>query len=375
MAKRRRKPQKDWNLTMVRARQAQKLMPKKANGAINWGSVDVAQIDTGYLPHPVFGFGGGKKTYLRVHDGRNYQEIDKPNDPLDPMDYKRRTQQPGHGTRIGSVICGLPQDGLFDGGVAPGLPLIPYRATNTVILQRPIATKREIANVSNAIVEAIKTNMVDVINISLGGPGWFFLPKHLGEAVDFAYEHGVIICAAAGQVTDRVTYPGKYYRTICCGGIDADKTSWNTADHGYSEYDLVHIDVWAPANHINRPELKLDSDNTYLHDTYAQADSYEQKGSGTSYATAHVTAAAAMWIRLHEKKIDEMYRYQPWMRVEAFRKLIKDTHIEMTPGDGDGNVSPYPGTGILNIERLLNSDLPEPGELEKEERLSSKMYA
>lgn len=82
-----------------------------------------------------------------------------------------------------------------------------------------------------------------------------------------------------------------------------------------------------------------------------------------------------MWIRLHEDEIDEKYRYQPWMRVEAFRKLIRDTHIPMTPGNGEGNVTPYPGTGILNIERLLKADVPEPGELKKEERLSSKMFA
>lgn len=372
MANKKKKPRKDWNLTMVRARQAQKLMPKKSNGVIDWGDVDVAQIDTGYLPHPVFGFGIGR-THLRVREGHNYQEIEKPHDPLDPMNYKRRTQQPGHGTRIGSIICGLPQADGFDGGVAPGLPLIPYRATNTVVLKRPIATKREIANVSNAIIDAVSTNAVDVINISLGGPGWFFLPKHLGEAVDFAYERGVIICAAAGQVTDRVTYPGKYYRTICCGGVEHDKTSWNTADHGYDEYDLIHIDVWAPANHINRPQLKLDANNSYASDTYAQVDSYEQKGSGTSYATGHVTAAAAMWIRLHEAEIDEIYRYQPWMRVEAFRKLVRDTHTAMAPGDDEGNVSPHPGTGILNIEKLLKADLPMPGELKKEERLSSKM--
>ena len=179
------------------------------------------------------------------------------------MDYKRKLQNPGHGSRIGSVLCGLPQGEEFAGGVAPGLPLIPYRATNTVILRWPAARKREIANVSAAIRHAVERNLTDVINISLGGPGWFSLAKHLGEAVDSAYERGVIVCAAAGQATDRVTYPGKYYRTICCGEVDADRTSWNTADHGYYEHDLVHIDVWAPANHINRPNLIADDKGTY----------------------------------------------------------------------------------------------------------------
>ena len=38
-------------------------------------------------------------------------------------------------------------------------------------------------------------------------------------AFDCAYMAGVIVCAAGGQYTDTVTYPGRYFRTIGVGGV------------------------------------------------------------------------------------------------------------------------------------------------------------
>lgn len=365
--KRPRNLKTDWNLTEVKARQALKLMPVK-RGKIDWGDVDVAQIDTGYRPHPTYGSNARGGGHLRIDDGVNYKEGATPNDPLDPMDYAGKARNPGHGARIGSLICGLPvKEGnkvLFHGGVAPGLPLIPYRTTNTVTITPPVATKREVGNVAAAIRHAVDFNGADVINMSLGTIGAYLAGKALsttlGRAIDHAYEHGVIVCAAGGQITSNVTYPGKYYRTIGCGGIDPDRTMWNNADQGYEEFDLVHIDVWAPANHIHRPE-------------FDEANSY-QDSWGTSYATAHVTATAAMWLRLHQTEIAQKYG-EPWMRIEAFRKLLKDSHtpMEWRPDD-PGNARPYPGTGILNIHKLLKAPLPEPGELSWEGQPAANMH-
>lgn len=365
--KRPRNLKTNWNLTEVKARQALKLMPVKA-GKTDWGDVDVAQIDTGYRPHATFGSKPRSAGHLRIADGINYKEADAPADPLDPMDYAGKAKNPGHGARICSMICGLPvkqgSQVLFHGGVAPGLPVIPYRTTNTVTISPPVATKREVGNVAAAVRHAVEFNGADVINMSLGTIGAYLAGKALsttlGRAIDFAYEHGVIVCAAGGQITSNVTYPGKYYRTIGCGGIDPDRTMWNNADQGYEEHDLVHIDVWAPANHLRRPEFDA-------------ADSY-QDSWGTSYATAHVTAAAAMWLRLHARTIALKYA-EPWMRIEAFRALLKATHTPMEwRADDPGNTRPYPGTGILNILKLLKAPLPEPGELKPETRPCENMH-
>ena len=139
---------------------------------------------------------------------------------------------------------------------------------------------------------------------------------------------------------------------------------WNTADQGYDEHDLPHIDVWGPANDINHAVASLKSDGTL------DTDTYPSDGSGTSYATAHVTAAAAMWIVHHGVHIDEMYGNMPWMRVEAFRQLLKSSSKPIV-----GDQQPAPGTGILNINVLLNAPLPSPATLQKEDRLSVNMWA
>jgi hypothetical protein len=82
------------------------------------------------------------------------------------------------------------------------------------------------------------------------------------------------------------------------------------------------------------------------------------KGEGTSYATVHVAAAAAMWLRLHGLAIARTYR-EPWQRVEAFRSLVRATAQAI-----DGN-EPANGSGILNIAALLSTDLPPPDRLRK----------
>ncbi len=82
------------------------------------------------------------------------------------------------------------------------------------------------------------------------------------------------------------------------------------------------------------------------------------KGAGTSYATAHVAAAAAMWLLARKDDIAGAYP-EPWQRVEAFRRLLRTT-AGLDDGDRPANRS-----GILNIEALLQADLPPAGPLEK----------
>ena len=110
----------DWNLRMVKARQAMNLLPRDPVGDVNWGSVRVGHLDTGYTEHPVFGDWPNGSTWLRTADGINLREPQQL--PLDPLDYEG---SPGHGTRTASVLCGdldppFTQDGVnSEIGVAP----------------------------------------------------------------------------------------------------------------------------------------------------------------------------------------------------------------------------------------------------------------
>ena len=337
---------RSWNLKMVRAREALDKLPRRPDGddEIDWGGVEIALLDTGYTRHSVFGaWQGENNAILLTARGLNLMEAGEP--PRDPLGYKG---YPGHGTRVGSVLCAdLP--GTFV-GVAPGVPTVPYRAINsTVITSR--ASRRRLAA---ALRHAVEVSGCEVISLSVGTPLLrFFGARPFGEAVDLAYDRGLIVVGAGGQVIDRVTYPGKFFRAIGVGGVKPDRKVWFEYDRGQVEY----VDVWAPADEIWRA-------NSMLRDGVV-VDAPFAEGDGTSYATVHVAAAAAMWLAYHNEKLDEVYP-EPWQRIEAFRKLIKDNSQGI-----EGDYQPHPGTGILDIAAVLEADLPPADGLAEEVRLAA----
>ena len=332
-----------WNLEMVRAGQALEMLRQSSGGGeIDWKEIDVAHIDTGCTRHSVFGpWNGDENDIMQVAEGKNYKEKTMP--PFDPADYRG---YPGHGTRTGSVLSGrLP--GTFM-GVAPGLPTIPYRVVNHVVL----ASKKSRKRVAAAIRHAVDENSCEIISISMGFPILNpFGRRFMGKAVDRAYDDGVIIVAAGGQVIDKVTYPGKFSRTIGVGGVRENKKAWFEYDVSSAERS---IDIWAPSDDIPRANSRLQN-GSVVEAPYGEGD-------GTSYGAVHVAAAAAIWLAYRHDEIEAGYT-EPWHRIEAFRKLLAESSHPLS-----GDYWPTPGKGILNIEELLLADLPAPDDLEKEQR-------
>jgi hypothetical protein len=206
-----------------------------------------------------------------------------------------------------------------------------------------------------------------VISMSLGWPD--LIPKvaarDMGAAVDKAYLRGVILVAAAGQVIDSVTHPGMFHRTICCGALKIWRHVWFSYRHGGER-----IDVWAPGADITTlglgegAPMVTDGDDPggSSNQISASLDSNKQlgKGTGTSYATAHVAAAAALWLRHRGAEIDATYGAEPsWHRVEAFRTLLRLTAGNIVPRRSRGE------PGALLIDGLLKADLPEKSSLAK----------
>jgi subtilisin family serine protease len=308
---------KSWNLKMVHAREALAKLPRRPDmdDEIDWRGVEIAHLDTGYTRHPVFGPWNGNDS----------------------------------GVLLTSVLCGnLPGTMV---GVAPGLPTIPYRITNHVVIMSETTRGR----MADAIRHAVEVEGCEVISISLGTP---LLPggQPLGDAVDFAYERGIMVIAAGGQVTDRVTYPGRFERSIGVGGVMPNREVWMEYHVDEFESDAEYIDVWGPADEVWRA-------NSVFRDGQMVEAPYEE-GDGTSYATVHVAAAAAMWLAFHGDALDDAYP-EPWQRIEAFRTLIKSTS---QPVAGDYPV--HNGTGILDIEALLDADLLAVGDLVKVDQLA-----
>ncbi|WP_299617214.1 S8/S53 family peptidase [Pelagibius sp.] len=343
---------RNWHIKEIRADEAWQIMVDPATGDIDYKDVRIAHIDTGYTEHAVFGPWNGEPNNLITDQWTNFIETDE-RSPRDPLNYKGF---PGHGTRIGSVMYGnLP--GTMR-GVAPDCPVVPYRATNTVVLSRLI--NRHVSAIGKAIRHAVNDTDCSVISMSLGTPGIPFgsPAKNMGRAVDHAYDCGVITVAASGNnVSDHVTYPGKYFRSICAGGISPNRTIWRE----HAEPFRGFIDIFAPADEIFRADATQG-------DGRVGPGEYAETGDGTSYATACTAAAAALWLAHRSEELNTVYE-EPWMTIEAFRSMLKSTAAPLA------ETRPGVETGVLNIVGLLTEALPEARSLEYESRLASKQFA
>lgn len=363
---------KGWNTRFVRSAPAwAPLLSDTTGDDFDYGDVRIGHIDSGYVEHAVFGSWSenGTNEHILVDRGANFVDNERDARPTDPVD---GGLSPGHGTRIGSVMYGFAPGHMV--GVAPRVPVVPYRAITSVAL----LTSDALASVTRAIEHAVSDSYCSVINLSLGArpAATSILPfgralTKLGRACDQAYEEGVIVVAALGNnLHDRATYPAKYWRTICAGGLEPvfldgqfkGTEEWKPQPNPLAEDDQQFIDVWAPADKIFRANVSL-RDGT-VQDQYASlAD-----GDGTSYAAAAVSGAAAIWLARRRADIETLYE-EPWMLTEAFRKLLHSSHGDLP--DGEQKDQPTP---VLNVEALVDADLPKPSTLAREERECSAMW-
>lgn len=348
----------DWNLIMVGARDARRHLPKLNTSSehIDWGNIRVAHLDTGYTRHEVFGDWSNNNVWLQAKQGLNLLEPGE--DPLDPLDYEGN---PAHGTRTCSVLCGVATDPDVGSelGVAPRLPVVPCRIVNRVVLTPETQRERVAKGINHA-----RRKKCQVVSMSLGIPT-FWAKGGMGKAVDKAYEAGIIMVAAGGQIIDRITYPGKFERTIAVGGVTRQRRIW------FKYNETTQINVWAPAKNVLRADAQKDDNVEMAEMLRVEGDDPGSSflsssmgsgkfgsGAGTSYATVHVAAAAAMWLRARETDIGQAYD-EPWQRVEAFRLLLKSTASKIN------GKQPKEKTGILDIDALIKAKLPKPSQLKK----------
>lgn len=294
--------------------------------------IEVAHLDTGITRHPVFGrWKDGRTATIRPDLGINY--IDRGGAPFDPVATNYAGQR-GHGTKTASVLAGMAPRALY--GMARGVTLIPYRVTNTSVIDTFADTP-----IDRALDHAWSANGCRVASVSLGDP--CSPSPRTARAIEEAYRRGMIVVAAAGNVTAEVTFPGSHPCTVTAGGVNLDSTPWAGGSRG------AMVDLCAPASSILRAETVVFD----LKDKYA----YGHQGDGTSYATALVAGAAALWLaRWGADALDA--KYGGWRTVEAFRAAVKGAARK--PQGWNSNKF---GAGILDAEALLRAGLPDPATL------------
>jgi subtilisin len=211
----------------------------------------------------------------------------------------------GHGTHVAGII-GARQNGSGIVGVAPNCNLYAVKALNNY-------GQGNYSWIISAIIWCVRKKM-DVINMSLGGPGHV---QALQNACDYAYQKNVLIVAAAGNAgpnDDTVGYPGRYDSVVSVSAIDASGNISSFSSRGHQ------VDLAAPGVNIlstlpgNRYGIK----------------------NGTSMAAPHVTGAAALTISSH--------RFTP---AETVRKILLQTADNLGISGRDNEY----GHGLVDVEQ------------------------
>lgn len=359
----------DWHLVETRVQEAWDLFGGRDR--IDWTNLSVGHIDTGWTFHRALGFSGTREEenspWIDTGNDRNYfsGEFDPGNEgappgrpfPADPHSARDPLggANGGHGTKTLSVLCGSDESALakqggegepgFAGyfGAAPQVPVVPVRICDTVWIELELG-----AGLPNAINHLVETMGCRVISLSMGSPHFFAsthkMPLALQQAIDNAYEKGVIVACAAGNhiPNEHVIYPARCPRTIAVAGSTCDSKPWSGSSYG------AHVDISAPAYPVRRAQTGWNGKQGYDY------------GDGTSFATPQVAGAAALWLSYHGEAIRQTYR-QAWQIAAAFLHLVRKT--ARTP---DGWETGIRGAGILNAHALLSEPLPGPGILVKD---------
>jgi thermitase len=171
----------------------------------------------------------------------------------------------GHGTHVAGIICAASNNGVGVTGLVPDCKILNVKVADDYGFCQENTVARGIAWAVD--------NGADVINISLEirNPS-----DSLEQAVNYAWQHGVLIIAAAGnQGNQSAVYPAFYENCIAVAAVRPDNTLAPLSNYG------DWVDIVAPGFNI----YSTLPGNNYGYET------------GTSFATAYVSAFAAMLSR------------------------------------------------------------------------------
>ncbi|HUR86164.1 MAG TPA: S8 family serine peptidase [Solirubrobacteraceae bacterium] len=238
--------------------------------AINADAAHAVSIGTGALVAVIDSGVQGSHPDLagNVIDGPDFIEGDAtPND------------QNGHGTNVAGIIVARKGNGLGIEGAAPGAKALAIRVLDAGNRGN---TEQEAAGIDAAVAAGAQ-----VINLSLSaGPNVVtqLLPSdRLVQAIERAANAGIVVVAAAGN--DGVplcAQPLLAQKILCVGAINRARTR-----SSYSNY-AVRVDLVAPGGETRAGEA-IQS---------AQLGGGFSAMAGTSQATPHVAAAAALLVSL-----------------------------------------------------------------------------
>lgn len=223
------------------------------------------------------------------------------------------TDNVGHGTMVAGIIAASHSSTLGVAGVAPDAEIYSVKILDNLYD----------GQVSCAIsgVQWAVNNGMQIISMS-----WTINDENyaLGQALQAAYNQGILLVAAAGNAGNQQTgvgCPASYTQVIAVSSIDQNNV--RLGDSG----DGPEIELAAPGESI----YSVGPDNSLW------------VGSGTSYAAAFVTGTAALiWAR------------NPSLTNVQIRQILDETAVDLQPGDGLERDIFY-GYGLVNASAAVSA--------------------
>jgi thermitase len=250
----------------------------------------IAVVDTGVdLDHP--------DVRRRLTNG--YNVIENNNFPDDDN---------GHGTHVAGIIASETNNREGVAGITWYNKIMPIKSIGI----EGYGTSFDIAK---GIIWAVDHG-ADVINLSLGN---YQHSSLLEVAVDYAYDHNVVLIAAAGnENTSQPSFPAAYPQVLGVAAIDY--TGRRAPFSNYGDY----IDVTAPGVQIA---------STFFNQQYAAL-------SGTSMASPHVAGLAGLLLSVN-----------PNLTNREIMDIIKNTAYDLGIPGTDNDF----GSGLIDVENALKT--------------------
>ncbi len=308
-------------------------------------NVIVAVIDTGVvLDHPELA-GQLVPGYDFISDPASARDGDGiDSDPNDVGDLViQGTRSSFHGTHVSGTVAARSNNNIGVAGVAWGVKVMPLRVLgaaggNDFDIIQAIRFAAGLPNSSGTV----PTRRADVINLSLGGPGYSAATQ---DAITAARAAGVIVIAAAGNESANADFstPAGLEGVVTVSAVDVRDNATFYSNFGSS------VDVAAPGG-----DMGSDSNG----DTYPdgvlslmandQGDLYVDFSQGTSMACPHVAGVAAL-----------MKSINPDLSPTDFDQLLAGTHpatdIRMTEDLGAAGRDDVYGHGLINAFRSVQA--------------------
>jgi thermitase len=272
-------------------------------------SVLVAVIDTGIdYNHPDL-----EGNYVTL----GYDWVNNDTDPLDDF---------GHGTHCAGIIAAALNNTVGIAGIA-NVSIMAEKGLDA----GGYGTEDDLAN---AIIHAVDQG-ADVLSNSWGGYGESML---IHDAVQYAYNHGVLVIAAAGnEASSTKIYPAAYAEVVAVTATDsydnpADEPGWGTNFGDWVEVAAPGVDIYStmPTYHVTLNDYGYSMNYSYM--------------SGTSMACPHVAGVAAL-----------IWSQFPNMTRDQVRLQLRFTADDL----GDPGFDYYYGYGRINARSAVEQAPPD----------------